>query len=111
MKNGNRLARRIKAMVWPIAIVTILAWSEWPTIQAMTERWMSNPQYSHGILVPLFAGYLLWHRRAVRPSPPTPAPGLSLSLIGAGVAAPGRSRRGSSYPESAEPHVIGRFRS
>jgi len=87
MANGNRTARGIKAMVWPIAIVAVLAWSEWPTIQAMTERWMSDPRYSHGVLVPLFAGYLLWHRRAVRPAPPTPSPGLGLALIGAGVAA------------------------
>jgi exosortase len=35
----------------------------WPTLCAMAERWSSDPQYSHGYLVPVFALFLLWHRR------------------------------------------------
>jgi exosortase len=33
----------------------------------MAQRWSHEPQYSHGYLVPLFALYLLWQRRAQRP--------------------------------------------
>lgn len=31
----------------------------------MVERWRSDPQYSHGFLVPLFSAYLLWSRRGL----------------------------------------------
>jgi len=30
----------------------------------MAERWSSDPQYSHGFLVPLFAAVVLWSRRS-----------------------------------------------
>jgi exosortase len=33
----------------------------------MAEKWWEDPQYSHGYLVPLFAGYLLWQRRQMCP--------------------------------------------
>jgi exosortase len=29
----------------------------------MADRWAHEPQYSHGFLVPVFALFLLWHRR------------------------------------------------
>ena len=41
----------------------VLAWSSWPALSAMLERWSSDPRYSHGYLVPGFAVFLLWHRR------------------------------------------------
>jgi len=40
-----------------------LAWSYWTTLAALVSRWSSDPQYSHGYLVPVFALYLLWVRR------------------------------------------------
>src|SRR2546430_5825643 len=39
------------------------AWCYWPTLRTMAERWSSDPQYSHGFLVPLFAAVVLWARR------------------------------------------------
>jgi exosortase len=46
-------------------IVTLLTafWAFWTTLTDVVERWISDPQYSHGFLVPIFAGYLLWKRR------------------------------------------------
>jgi exosortase len=38
----------------------------------MAERWSSNPQYSHGFLVPVFAGVVLWHRRHLAPASAAP---------------------------------------
>jgi exosortase len=67
-----------------------LVWSYWTTLQAMAERWSTNPQYSHGFLVPLFAGAVLWFRRqqlgdvAWQPTPwglPLLALGLGLRLV------------------------------
>ena len=43
--------------------VAALAWSYWTTFTEIGERWATDAQYSHGFLVPLFAGYLLWRRR------------------------------------------------
>jgi exosortase len=38
-------------------------WAYWTTLGEMVERWTTDPQYSHGYLVPLFSLYLLWSRR------------------------------------------------
>jgi exosortase len=35
----------------------------WATLVEMADRWTHEPEYSHGYLVPVFALYLLWHRR------------------------------------------------
>jgi exosortase len=40
-----------------------LAWSYWTTLGGLVNRWWSDPQYSHGFLVPVFALHLLWQRR------------------------------------------------
>src|SRR5947209_13498152 len=47
------------------SLVSLLAlvWSYWTTLAEMAQTWSSKPQYSHGFLVPLFAGVLLWLRR------------------------------------------------
>jgi exosortase len=42
-----------------------LLWSYAPTLETMIERWWSDPQYSHGFLVPVFAAAVLWSRRAL----------------------------------------------
>lgn len=48
----------------PLAVAAAAAvWAYWPTLLATADRWANDPQYSHGFLVPVFAGYLLWMRR------------------------------------------------
>lgn len=44
-------------------VLGVVVWAYWTTFVATVERWVSDPQYSHGFLVPLFAAYLLWSRR------------------------------------------------
>jgi exosortase len=57
----------IRAHFRPAAIIALAAavmlWAYWPTLVEMAWRWGHDPQYSHGYLVPVFAGYLLWMRR------------------------------------------------
>lgn len=56
---------RISRSRWilPAALLSAaLAWTYWPTLTVLAERWSSDPQYSHGYLVPLFALALLWMR-------------------------------------------------
>src|SRR5262249_60006425 len=40
-----------------------LLWAFWTTFLELAQAWHSNPQYSHGYLVPGFALVLLWLRR------------------------------------------------
>lgn len=63
-----------------------LLWAYRPTLCAMVKRWSTDPRYSHGYLVPIFALALLWLRRdqlAARASRPSWG---GLVLIGAGLA-------------------------
>jgi len=41
----------------------VLAWSYYEPVRMLVYRWYNEPDYLHGFLVPLFAGYLLWTRR------------------------------------------------
>ncbi len=72
---------------WPLAASLTLAWSDWPAIRPMVERWGADPRYSHGFLVPGFAAYLLWRRWASRPPPPSRPSAWGIPLILAGAAA------------------------
>jgi exosortase len=63
------------AALAPLALPAVaLLWAYWTTLADLLHTWNSNPQYSHGFLVPAFAAFLLWHRRdkldvqALRPS-------------------------------------------
>src|SRR4051812_42503325 len=51
----------------PLALALLLAgsilWAYWPHFQEMAGKWLHNPQYSHGYLVPAFSLFLLWLRR------------------------------------------------
>ncbi len=52
---------------WQIVLAVLglgLAWSYWPTLMEMGERWAHDPQYSHGYFVPPFSAYLLWRKRS-----------------------------------------------
>src|SRR5262245_55370319 len=45
------------------AALAVCVWSYWTTLGDIVERWTSDPQYSHGFLVPVFSLYLLWRGR------------------------------------------------
>lgn len=44
------------------ALSVLAVWSHWPTLASAGRRWLVDPQYSHGYLVPCFALVLLWLR-------------------------------------------------
>ena len=46
-----------------VALAGTLLFVYWPTLYHLALIWYHDPKYSHGFLVPLFAGYLLWLRR------------------------------------------------
>lgn len=55
--------RRVKHELLVLACLgmTLVA-CYWSTLGTLVERWWSDPQYSHGFLVPVFSAYLLWIR-------------------------------------------------
>jgi exosortase len=58
------MVTRYRAILVSALLGGLLAWAYWPTIQEMIDRWVSDPQYSHGYLVPIFSAVLLWLRRS-----------------------------------------------
>src|SRR5438067_2094064 len=76
------------------AVALTVLWVFWPTLRDLLDKWGTDPQYSHGYLVPLFALYLLWARREQRSAEPgeqAAAPALQptwwgLPLLAAGLA-------------------------
>ena len=44
------------------ALAAVVGWAFLPTFAWMADKWVDDPQYSHGFLVPLFALYL-WRRK------------------------------------------------
>ena len=47
--------------------------------------WWSDPYYSHGVLVPLISGYLIWSKRALLSELPKESSGLGIPVIVAGL--------------------------
>jgi exosortase len=68
--------------IWPLAVLgVLLGWAYYPMLAVFADKWVNDPQYSHGFLVPIFSGYLL--RRAWKAAPPqlTPMPLLGCGLL------------------------------
>jgi exosortase len=45
-----------------VGLVGLLVWAYRPTLEFLYEKWSTDPQYSHGFLVPVFTGYLIYRR-------------------------------------------------
>jgi exosortase len=48
-----------------VLLVGVLGWVYWPTLRELYDTWSNNPEYSHGMLVPFFALFLLYKRAAL----------------------------------------------
>jgi exosortase len=63
--------------------VGLLAYVFWPTFLGLWDKWSHDPQYSHGMLVPLFSLYLLTKCRVnpARPLSARPLTGFAMLLV------------------------------
>lgn len=52
-----------RRLLVPALLTVALFWAFASTLGELLHRWSQDPQYSHGYLVPAFAGVLLWLRR------------------------------------------------
>jgi len=78
-----------------LGAAALIGWSFFPTFDWMVEKWWNDPQYSHGFLVPLVSGYLLyrkWDSRAEWLGKPWPIlagvlliAALALRFVGGGL--------------------------
>ncbi|MGL4424405.1 MAG: exosortase/archaeosortase family protein [Gemmataceae bacterium] len=64
-----------------VLVLPLVGWAFLPTWQFMVEKWSADPQYSHGFIVPLFAGYLAWLRRPTTAPPFRSAPVTGMVLL------------------------------
>jgi exosortase len=84
--HGDRVRAELGRLAGLTAIGAILLWSYWPTLAVMADKWQTDPQYSHGYLVPAFAATLLWLRRSrIKEVRLVPSP-TGLALIALGIA-------------------------
>ena len=80
------MSRRTVALV-ALAFLAILVALYWQIVRDLARQWWDDPNYSHGFLVPLVSGYLVWQRRAdlASLSPKGSALGLPVLLAGIGA--------------------------
>ncbi|HLW65955.1 MAG TPA: exosortase/archaeosortase family protein [Gemmataceae bacterium] len=76
--------------VWPmrlclVALLAVIAWTFWPTLAELCQKWLHDPQYSHGLLVPGFAIYLLWARRDLLRGAGAPQVAVGFACLGLAV--------------------------
>jgi exosortase len=68
-------------------LVSILAALYWPILGGLVTQWWDDANYTHGFLVPVFSGFLVWRDRA-RLSAGVPhgsPPGLAVLVGGLGI--------------------------
>jgi exosortase len=69
---------------WPLFVLGIaVAILYGPVLAGLVRQWYTDPNYSHGFLVPIFSGYLIWRKRndlAARTMSPS-ASGFFLAII------------------------------
>jgi exosortase len=51
-----------------VVVLAVLGWVYWPTFRELYDTWTNQPEYSHGILVPFFALFLLMRCKPVADS-------------------------------------------
>ena len=70
---------------WPIAVLVVaVALLYAPVLDRLVRQWYADPEYSHGFIVPLISGFVVWRKRdllAAVPEKPAVFLGLSTVLI------------------------------
>ncbi len=64
----------------------LLLWIYAPHVFAMAKNWWSDPNYSHGFLVPIVSGWLIWRDRQNLLAQPPGANAWGLAVLAAGLA-------------------------
>ena len=70
---------------WAVLLGAVV-WSHVETLAGLAGQWWQNPDYLHCFLVPVVAGYLLWHRRDLLSAGPRLGNSWGLLLLAVAVA-------------------------
>jgi exosortase len=54
----------IKHIVLSLGVLILLSVLYFPVVVNMARQWLSDPNYRHGILIPIISGVILWQRRS-----------------------------------------------
>ena len=55
---------RFSTPAWGLAIaLAVVAAMFYPAVDRMVDVWLSREEYSHGVLIPLIALFLVWQRK------------------------------------------------
>src|SRR4029077_1541683 len=46
-----------------VALIGLVAYLYGPVLKYLGITWWQDPNYSHGLIVPIFAAYVLWRKR------------------------------------------------
>jgi len=55
--------KRIPWVIWTSAVSILALVLYGPILRALVLNWWTDPNYGHGFLVPVFAGYVVWRER------------------------------------------------
>ena len=66
-------------------IGAVLLYMYWPVFCWMIEQWENNPNYTHGYIVPLACGYLIFKKREILKKIPAKASMAGIRLFGVGM--------------------------
>ena len=55
--------KRIPWVIWASALSILALVLYGPILRALVLNWWTDPNYGHGFLVPVFAGYVVWRER------------------------------------------------
>src|SRR5712664_2402679 len=84
--NLNDASWRKVGIAAPI-LAAILAALYWPILVGLMAQWWDDANYTHGFLVPLFSGFLVWGERArlTAVAPRGSLPGLAVLVGGIAI--------------------------
>jgi exosortase len=73
--------------LWPLAVLCgLLLWAYLPMLAVFADKWVNDPQYTHGLLVPFFSAYLIHRAWKSGPLVSAPMPVLGCVLLAVALA-------------------------
>lgn len=80
--------RRPSVLIWELGIIgAIILWLYWPTLVHLFGQWLHDPNFSHGVFVPLFSGFVLWQKRTQLASTTSQPSWVGLLVLACGICA------------------------
>jgi exosortase len=88
VRGGDAMSafRRAGPQMFALVVAALLALLYGAILRDLVSQWWDDPNYSHGFIVPVFAAYLIWRRRAALAAAPRIGSWLGLPVLALGAA-------------------------